>query len=235
MNINCKNCNIQICVPNKRYKLCDACKTILQKQRCVQYKLKNREHVMEYNKNYKLENKSSISVYNSNYNIENRDTIQQRQTRQHNQRRKCDEAYKTSTLLRNRLRKFVLNIRIGSIINLIGCKQPDFIKWLEFQFKCDMTWSNHGTLWHIDHVIPCHTFNLIDIDEQKICFNWKNMRPLYAKINMAHKLNYIDILHQDLISTVFYSNNKTSFNNIAFGLHNLPSHVRNNVMALVNR
>ena len=28
-----------------------------------------------------------------------------------------------------------------------------------------MNWNNHGKLWHIDHIKPCHHFNLSDIEE----------------------------------------------------------------------
>jgi DNA/RNA endonuclease G (NUC1) len=42
-----------------------------------------------------------------------------------------------------------------------------------------MTWENYGK-WHIDHIKPCANFNLSNDDEQKLCFHYTNMQPLWA-------------------------------------------------------
>lgn len=48
-----------------------------------------------------------------------------------------------------------------------------------------MTFENHGTIWHIDHIIPCKRFNLKDKEERLKCFNWSNLQPLYSKDNCS--------------------------------------------------
>ena len=40
-----------------------------------------------------------------------------------------------------------------------------------------MSWTNQGTYWDIDHVLPCSNFNLEQDEDIKKCFNWKNLRP----------------------------------------------------------
>ena len=45
-------------------------------------------------------------------------------------------------------------------LKYIGCDIETYIKWLEFNFVDDMSWLNRGNLWHIDHIIPCASFNL---------------------------------------------------------------------------
>ena len=47
-----------------------------------------------------------------------------------------------------------------------------------------MTWKNYGE-WHIDHIKPCSKFNLTDEEEQKKCFNYKNLQPLWASENTS--------------------------------------------------
>lgn len=47
-------------------------------------------------------------------------------------------------------------------------------------------WKNG---WHIDHIIPCSAFDLSEDSEQRICFNYKNMQPLWQKDNL--KKSYI--------------------------------------------
>jgi hypothetical protein len=69
---------------------------------------------------------------------------------------------------------------------LIGCKSKDFIKYMEFRFVEGMSWDNYGE-WHIDHIIPCSKFNLYNQDELNKCFNYKNLQPLWATINIAKK------------------------------------------------
>jgi len=69
--------------------------------------------------------------------------------------------------------------------NLLGCTVKHFKHHIEKQFKPWMTWENHSSnTWHIDHIIPCKSFNLNDKRQQKICFNYKNLRPLKAIENL---------------------------------------------------
>ena len=52
-----------------------------------------------------------------------------------------------------------------------------------------MTWENRS-LWHIDHIKPCISFDLTKEEEQKKCFHWSNLQPLWAKENIA-KWSYL--------------------------------------------
>ena len=61
---------------------------------------------------------------------------------------------------------------------------PFVKKWIESQFVDGMSWDNHGE-WHIDHIRPCASFDLTDPEQQKECFNYKNLQPLWAKDNLS--------------------------------------------------
>ena len=54
-----------------------------------------------------------------------------------------------------------------------------------------MTWENHGE-WHIDHIKPCASFNLLNEDEQKKCFHYTNLQPLWASENLSKGCKYVD-------------------------------------------
>jgi len=84
---------------------------------------------------------------------------------------------------RKRLQDFVK--RTGSRVHLrFGCS-PDFIRaHIEKQFTKGMTWENYGA-WHIDHIMPCAQFDLSNQMHADICFNWQNLRPLWADENHA--------------------------------------------------
>jgi hypothetical protein len=60
---------------------------------------------------------------------------------------------------------------------------------LEHQFKDGMTWDNHGE-WHIDHIKPCVQFDLTDPEQQKECFHYTNMQPLWAFENQSKGASY---------------------------------------------
>jgi hypothetical protein len=48
-----------------------------------------------------------------------------------------------------------------------------------------MSWENAGSVWHIDHIRPVASFDLLDLDQQKLCFHYSNLQPLLAAENLA--------------------------------------------------
>ena len=91
---------------------------------------------------------------------------------------------RTIDSLRARFRKFITKGQSRSIGKLLGCTLPEFKKHLESQFKRGMTWENYGSKWHIDHVLPCASFDHTDPKQVERCWHYTNMRPLDAIENM---------------------------------------------------
>jgi hypothetical protein len=48
-----------------------------------------------------------------------------------------------------------------------------------------------GKDYHIDHIIPCASFDLTKPEEQLKCFNWSNLQILTAHENMSKSDNII--------------------------------------------
>lgn len=67
--------------------------------------------------------------------------------------------------------------------NLLGCSVDEARKHIESLWTEGMTWDNHGE-WHIDHIRPCASFDFTDPDQQRECFNYKNLQPLWKKDNL---------------------------------------------------
>ncbi len=73
---------------------------------------------------------------------------------------------------------------------IVGCSGRELAQHLESQFKEGMSWDNYGRSgWHIDHIIPIASFDLTDPKQQKICFHYSNLQPLWAEDNMRKGAN----------------------------------------------
>jgi hypothetical protein len=167
-------------IDNKSY--CRKCANAM----CREYKRKNREKISTYNEKYKKENKEDISEYNKKYNIENRATIQARHTPYLANRKKTNPNYKMACTLRCRLLAALDGTKKSKKTEeLVGCSFETFKLWMEFQFDDTMSFDNHGSHWHVDHVVPMAKFDLTKPEEQEKCCHWSNMQPLEAKKNIA--------------------------------------------------
>jgi len=76
--------------------------------------------------------------------------------------------------------------KVASTEELLGCSFDVFVEHLQSQFKDGMSWDNRGRAgWHIDHIRPCASFDLSDPDQQRQCFHYTNMQPLWAADNLS--------------------------------------------------
>ena len=96
--------------------------------------------------------------------------------------------------LRRRLSETIRKVganKKASTMEILGCTAEDFKNYLENKFREGMIWENYGT-WHIDHINPCYSFNLTKDEEQKRCFHYTNLQPLWARENLikGKKINY---------------------------------------------
>jgi hypothetical protein len=97
-------------------------------------------------------------------------------------RRNEDPKYRAMMALHCRLYMAVKE-KTGKTMDLTGCSKEELTVHLESKFTEGMTWDNYGK-WHIDHILPCASFNLEDPQEQKKCFHWTNLQPLWAIDNI---------------------------------------------------
>jgi len=70
--------------------------------------------------------------------------------------------------------------------DLVDYTLHDLREHLELLFKPDMSWENYGFKgWHIDHIRPISSYNIIsiDCDDFKECWSLNNLQPLWAKEN----------------------------------------------------
>lgn len=97
-----------------------------------------------------------------------------------------DSEFKVLRLLRTRLYSALQGTRKSAkTTDLIGCPVSDLLVHLEAKFRPGMTWENYGPVWHVDHIRPCASFDLTDPAQQRECFHFSNLQPLFAAENLA--------------------------------------------------
>lgn len=71
-------------------------------------------------------------------------------------------------------------------LDLLGCTVDELRVYIEGLWVEGMSWDNYGRDgWHIDHIKPCASFDLSDPAQQRECFHYTNLQPLWAKDNIA--------------------------------------------------
>jgi hypothetical protein len=69
---------------------------------------------------------------------------------------------------------------------LLGCTVSELMRHIESRFMPGMTWENYAARgWHIDHIVPCSSFNLADATQAARCFHYTNLQPLWWKDNIT--------------------------------------------------
>ena len=129
---------------------------------------KLKEYYSNHHKQYYTNNKNKIIEYNNNY--------------QYNLYHSSSE-FKIKKALRTRFNHAIKGSKIKSILKIVGCTLEKCKQHLESQFTPEMNWDNHGKYWEIDHIIPCSSFDLTDVEQQKQCFHYTNLQPLTKKEN----------------------------------------------------
>lgn len=138
-----------------------------------------------------LKNKAKKKKYRSN--PKNRD-----HERAYNKNRIANSpALKIECAARCRLKEVLRVTKIyNSTRKLIGCSRDELVNHLSSLFKPGMTLENHGIKgWHIDHILPCSSFDLTDEDQVKQCFHYTNLQPLWWNENLT-KGNKINLRKQ---------------------------------------
>ena len=115
-----------------------------------------------------------------------------RRNKQRQLKESFDLNYKLKERLRNRIHSALkLNCKSKRTEELMGCNTEFFKNYIESKFKDKMSWDNYGLYgWHIDHIKPCASFDLSKEEEQKRCFHYSNLQPLWAKQNIKKRDHY---------------------------------------------
>lgn len=141
---------------------------------------KNKEQISIKSKEYRQNNLEKVRNYDKLRYKKRKKKLLQRQL----ERRRNNIHCRLRHNLSNRIIKVLKGInKSKGTIELLGCEIEFFKQHIESKFTKGMTWENYGK-WHIDHKIPCSKFDLSKEKEQKRCFHFSNLQPLWARENI---------------------------------------------------
>ena len=156
--------------------------TIFNKERKKLLDFKNKDHINEVRRKRRQteEGAKRVAADNKRYGIKHRKKL----TQKYLNRRRTDPNFKILTILRGRIKDVLKgHSKSDSTINILGCTIEELWIHLESKFTEGMTRQNHGK-WHVDHIIPCASFDLTKPEQQVKCFHYTNLQPLWALDNL---------------------------------------------------
>lgn len=166
--------------------LCKECKTKINKN----YKDNNQECIKKYQKEYHIQNREIKLERSTKWKEDNPERVRKLTRERSKFRRDTEPEFKLKGNLRHRLNLALKNnSKSGTTMALVGCTITELWTHLESQFDSNMTRDNYGE-WHVDHIIPCDSFDLSRPEEQLRCFNYRNLQPMWSWDNLSKGNKY---------------------------------------------
>lgn len=149
---------------------------------------KNKDFLNEKMRLWYQNNKEHRKEYLKEYRTKNIDKIRETKRNYERHKKATDPLYKLisnfrtaiyTVLKENNLQKY------RHYFEVLGYSPEQLIEHLEKQFNDEMTWDNYGE-WHVDHIKPISSFNIIEIgdDEFMECWSLENLQPLWGLENI---------------------------------------------------
>jgi hypothetical protein len=154
-------------------------------QYSAKYRKDNLEAVTDRLKDWRLRNRNKVVDYRKVYVKANKDRINawQRKHRQEN------PTIQIADNIRSRVKKLLKGTgrkKAGSGIRDMGCSLAFVKEYLESLFWPGMTWKNHGNNgWHIDHIVPLSSFDLSNREQFLVGCHYTNLQSLWEDDNMV--------------------------------------------------
>jgi hypothetical protein len=154
-----------------------------------QNKRKNDENYIKKEKEYREEYEKSGRRKETNQKRyqEKKEEILAKCVEYNKKRYNEDPLFKIIHLQRTRIGKMMRDLKLNkkvaykkSKLELLGCTGEELKIWIEI--------GTNGI--HIDHIKPICAFDLSSEEEQKRCFHFTNLQPLWAEDNLSKGGNF---------------------------------------------
>ena len=173
-------------------KHCKMCSRIREKLRWADNKSRNK--CLDKQRRWRKQNFEYFQSYMKEWRSKNQEKVNTARRKWAIKERSRNKSYRLGLKLKNELTRTIR--RNGkyideSLIKLVGCDNKTFRSHIESMFDDNMSWNNRGTRgWHFDHIRPTTTFDLLNKEELEVCFNYRNIQPLWSTRNNAKQGNF---------------------------------------------
>lgn len=172
LSYTCRPCNLE------------RSRTPESKERKRKYRQRKLDEHKKWDKERYERKRDYILKRQLDYYYKNRDEIREKR-KTHSKKHKQKLNHKLGCVIRSRINKVIKKEnRSFSAVETLACSLEEFISYLESKFQPGMTWENRGFRgWHIDHIKPLCSFDLLDPEQFKEATHYTNLQPLWAKDN----------------------------------------------------
>lgn len=178
--------------------ICKECRKVQDKA----YYQKNRELKIAYAKQWEKDNPEKRREIARRHYLKNQEYYQKKdqewfqknkarlrpiRAKYQRERKKKDPHYKLAFTVREKTwHAITKDWKSSSSLELLGCSIEELKVHIESLFQTGMTWDNWShDGWHLDHIIPIASFDLSKEEEQRKCFHYTNLQPLWAEDNLS--------------------------------------------------
>jgi len=158
-------------------------------ERRAKNRIRNAKRKVQYNKTRRdryRENPAFYIAQSRQFRLRHPDRARAINTANHAKRMATDPLYRLESRLRCRINMAIrTDAKAGSAVRDLGCTIRALKKYIESLWLPGMSWTNwtrHG--WHIDHICPLSSFDLIDPKQFKRAVHYTNLQPLWAEDNL---------------------------------------------------
>ena len=165
---------------------------------------RNKERKANYDRQYRERNWEKIARVRKDYYENNRELIAKKaktnkdaRNERNRHRYSTDPVFRGSIACRSALRYALKSIgkkNSGTVYKILGYSPDELKTHLERQFTKSMSWKNHGSKWHIDHITPVSRLIRDGITEPSVVNALTNLRPLEAKANREKSIKVTCLL-----------------------------------------
>lgn len=200
----CTDCSEEFISDNIFSKKCNKCKDkkVYHIKKCIvcgkEFTANHKNTMICSDKCRKIKKNQKSKEYRKNPSTRYKYKEAQRKSKR--KRLKNDLDFKLKNLIHisilNSLRRYGKHGKDLHTLEYVDYTVQELKQHLENQFKSDMNWDNHGTLWHIDHIKPKAMFRFVNndgsenVEDIKECWKLDNLQPLYKEDNIKKSSLY---------------------------------------------
>tara|TARA_B110000008_G_C16831102_1_gene508578 strand:+ start:424 stop:939 length:516 start_codon:yes stop_codon:yes gene_type:complete len=149
----------------------------------MKWQQKHREKYNAKNRKWRENNREKHNA--SSLKRSKRPEYKKKRNARSKKRYRTDPQYRLAKNLRSRVHNVLKgNVKSAPTMTMLGCSFMHLQDHLTMRFQQGMTWENYGT-WHADHMMPCASFDLSDPEQQRRCFHYTNLQPMWGSENIS--------------------------------------------------